>query len=521
MPRISVQQVGKIGTIKDLAQHLLPLNAWTDSNNVRFIDKKISRWTGYSSVFGTPTVAPQFLIPVPTASQIFWIYTSLIKAYVYDGATHTEITRIASNYTANAGVNWNGGVLGGVLVLNDEADVPQYWPTISTATKLIDLINWPAADRTRILRPFKAFLVAYNYTLAGVAKPHRIRWSHAADPGTVPSSWDITDTTKDAGEVDLTDVQAGQILDAYPLQDYMVVYKNESTWLQRFIGGTSIFKFDNVLVTSGLLTARCCAPIKKGTRHFLHNGYELVEFDGVNPRPVTDDRWARWLRREIDTNNFANCFVFDHPDQNEAWFCYPTAGSTLANKALIWNYEEDTLYVKDFLGVYATRGVVPIPAAELWSTDTSTWDMDTDRWSSIQGSKTVVADPTNTLIYQLESGFTANGTVFNSFVERTGLALSGVDRYGAPVVDIGTRKMIKRLWPKVTGGPINIYFGSQEDLQAPVVWSNPIPFDPASGQQYVDTTVNGRLLGWRFAESNGNDWALEGFEFEMEVLGEH
>ena len=42
--RISVQQVGKVGVVKDIAGHLLPLNSWTDSNNVRFIDKKIVKW---------------------------------------------------------------------------------------------------------------------------------------------------------------------------------------------------------------------------------------------------------------------------------------------------------------------------------------------------------------------------------------------------------------------------------------------------------------------------------------------
>lgn len=521
MGRISVQQVGKTGVVKDLPGHLLPLDAWTDSNNVRFIDKKISRFVGFSQIFGTPSVPPQFIVQVPTASSVFWVYVSLTRAFVYDGAAHTEITRLAGNYAANNGRDWNGGLLGGVLVLNNEVDVPQYWPSISPATDLIALANWPAADRTRILRPFKNFLVAYNYTLAGVSFPHRVRWSHSADPGTVPNSWDITDETKDAGEVDLSDVQAGQILDAIPLQDYMVIYKNESTWIQRFIGGTSIFKFDNVLVTSGLLAARCVCPIKKGTRHFLHNGYELIEFDGVNPRSVTDDRWARFLRREIDTNNFQNCFVFDHPDQNEAWFCYPSPGSTLPDRALVWNYEENTLYPRDFLGVYATRGIVPVSSGFTWATTPYTWDTDPLRWSDIQGSKTVVVDPTNTKIYQLESGSLDDTVAFSSYVERTGLTFVGVDRFGAPIVDIGSRKMIKRVWPKVQGGPVFIRFAYQEDLQAAIQWTDPILFDPALGQQYVDTVVNGRLLGWRIEEFDGRDWVLEGFEFEMEVLGEH
>lgn len=522
MARISVQNIGKTGVIKDRAAHLLQLDAWTDSNNVRFLDKNITRFTGFSSIFGTPTVAPQFIIMVPTASAVFWIYTSLTQAYAWDGASHTQITRIASPYTATFGRQWNGGVFGGVLVLNNESDVPQYWPTINPATKLIDLINWPLADRCRVLRPFKAFLVAYGYTLAGSSKPHRVRWSHSADPGTVPTSWDIADETKDAGEVDLTDVQSGIILDAVPLQDYMVIYKENSTWIQRFIGGSSIFKFDTVLATSGLLATRCACPIKKGSRHFLHNGYELIEFDGQNPRAITDDRWARFLRRELDPVNYVNSFVFDHPDVNEAWFCYPTAGQTLPNKALVWNYEEDTLYSRDFLGVFAARGVVPGTTPFTWNTTPYTWDNDPLTWDALsQGNRTVIVDPTNTKIYQLEDGLTFNGVNFTSYVEKVGLAITGVDRFGANVIDIGARKMLKRIWPKVTGGPIQIRTGAQEDLQAPIVWSAPVAFDPTLGQQYVDFTTNGRLLSWRFEETQGRFWQLEGFEFEMEVLGEH
>lgn len=523
MPRISIQQIGKLGVVKDLPEHLIGLNAWTDSNNVRFIDKRIVKFLGHSAIFDPPTVPPEYIIQVPTASAVFWVYVSLTAAYVYDGATHTDITRAAGPYTATSGKQWNGGLLGGVLVLNNEVNVPQYWPTISAGTDLIDLINWPPADRTRIIRPFKSFLVALNYTTAGTNFPHRVRWSHSADPGTVPNSWDITDPTKDAGEVDLSDVNAGEIVDAVPLQDYLVIYKRDSTWKMTFIGGVSIFKFENILVTSGLLCARAVAPIKKGKTHFLHNGYELIEFDGQNVKAITDDSWARFLRTDIDVTNFANCFVFDHPDNNEAFFCYPTQGQTRPNKALVWNYEEDTIYTRDWVGTGATRGVVPGTTPFLWSTTPHTWNVDPTFWSEIRGTRTVVVDPTNTKIYQLEDTNNFNGAVFTSYVERVQLALSGVDRFGAPVIDIGMRKMIKRIWPKVTGGPIQVRFITQEDLQAPITYSIPFLFDPGSGQQYIDPEPpsNGRLLGWRFEEINGVPWGLDGIEFEMEVLGEH
>lgn len=522
MARISVQQVGKVGVVRDLAPHLLPLEAWTGSNNVRFQDKKIARMLGERAVFGTPTVAPQFTIPVLTPSEIFWPYFSLTKAYVWDGTTHTNITRtVGGDYSAAAGRFWNGGIFGGVLVVTNETDVPQYWPTISAGTPLANLANWPATLRCRIIRPFKAFLVALNLTSAGTVFPHRVRWSHNADPGTVPTSWDITDLTKNAGEVDLSDTQSGEIKEALQLGDSLVIYKTNSTWVMRFIGGSDIFRFDSVLVSSGILAARCVCAIKKGSKHFLHNGFELVEFDGQNAKPVMDDRWARFLRSDLDSTNPEVSFCVDVPLTNEAWFCYPTSGSTVSNRALIWNYEEDTIYTRDFQGVYAATGPLEESLATIWDSAVGVWDDYVGTWSAAQGNRTIVCDPANTRFLSLEDTEEFAGVAYTSYIEKLGMSLVGVDRFGNPVVDIGSRKMLKRIWPKITGGPVHIIFAKQENLSAPVVYDSPIAFNPANGDEYVDSVANGRLVGFRIEEVDGRPWGCEGYEFELEVLGEH
>ena len=56
-------------------------------------------------------------------------------------------------------------------------------------------------------------------------------------------SWDITDATKDCGEIDLPDVNSGVIQEMLPLSNYMYVYKETSTWRGRFVGGRAIFDF--------------------------------------------------------------------------------------------------------------------------------------------------------------------------------------------------------------------------------------------------------------------------------------
>lgn len=241
MPRISVHNVGTLGVIKDLPPHVMPPEAWSDGRNARFIDGQGAKIAGHTQVFSGSLHGPEFAMTLQTAAQIFWIYASLNKASVYEGGSHFDITRASGDYTTADGRDWNGGVLGGIPILNNGANIPQYWPSLNVATRLDNLPNWTVGAICKVMRPFRNFLIALNITESGVQKPHRVRWSSSADPGTVPQTWDPSDPTKDSGEFDLSDVNAGAIVEAFPLRDAFVIYKENSTWAMRFIGGQSIF----------------------------------------------------------------------------------------------------------------------------------------------------------------------------------------------------------------------------------------------------------------------------------------
>ena len=156
------------------------------------------KFTGHSPVFDLPSVAPYWAMAVPIQSEVFWLYMGLAKGYtVQQSGTHSDITRAAGDYTGAATDKWNGGVLGGIPVITNGVDAPQSWSPVSASQQLIDLPNWPANTSCRIIRPFKNFLVAFNITLSSTVSPYKIKWSNPADPGSVPSSWDHPDATKD------------------------------------------------------------------------------------------------------------------------------------------------------------------------------------------------------------------------------------------------------------------------------------------------------------------------------------
>ena len=93
MPKVEINDLGQIGSIVDTPSHLLPPEAWTLALNTHSVDLGMEKLLGWEQIFGTPGVAPHFHMAINTASATFWLYTSLTKAFGFDGATHTDITR--------------------------------------------------------------------------------------------------------------------------------------------------------------------------------------------------------------------------------------------------------------------------------------------------------------------------------------------------------------------------------------------------------------------------------------------
>lgn len=527
MPTIDLDDVASIGSVRDVPPYMLPPEAWSLALNMRVVDKGLERLLGWEQVFGTPTVAPSFLMPVSTLSLQFWVYVSLLKAYVWDGAAHTDITRAAGNYTVTNGADWNGTLLGGVPILNNGADVPQFWAPTTVATKLQNLTNWQAAVRARVVRAFGSFLVAFGITDTGVVFPHLVRWSHPADPGSVPSSWDVTDPTKDTGQSDLPDVNAGIILDALPLGSTMYIYKESSTHKMNYIGGRSIMDFGQAawLQTMGILAARCVAVTGDGLRHVVATQDDIIWHNGNSVDSILDKKQRRRLLNEIDPTNYTNSFMFDNPFYKEMWFCYPGTGQTQPDRALVMNYSNPGAWVvTEADGVtfrHAASGKVESPSEELWSDlPLEEWDTDTGPWSELLRRRVLLAGTAATKIYNMDKTVARDGVVFNATLQREGLSVLGQDRKGNWIVDHQIEKMLSRLWPKVQGGPINVRTGAQATVNGATSWGDVVAFDPSRELTADILPVTGRATSVEFSTTASVAWRIDGYKMEVSPVGD-
>lgn len=528
MPNIPFYMAGEVGIVKDVAPHELPPQAWSAGMNVGFKNGKVFRRDGQQQVYAGHLGRPFWLGLVPTQTQIYWVYADQTKLYATDGAAHAEVTRASGVYGAfDINRMWDGNVFGGIPVYTNGVDKPQAWLLPGLSTDFQDLPNWTAANLARIIRPYKSFLVAMGVSKTGAYLPNLVWWSHPADPGTLPISWDITDPTKLAGELDLVDEYVGGIRDALPLRDALIIYKDNAVWGLQFIGGNDVMRSYMILGGIGILGPHCATYVNQGRQHLFATNGDLVVFDGQNTDSVLDKKMKSYLSNTIDTNVAERSFVFALERTNEAYFCYPELGNEYPNMAIIWNWKENTVTQRDLGGLISSAMVGPVVVSgDPWDLDLANWASDSTAWDLAQYRASafdiLMAKPGVDLgtsrLLQMGVQQTYEGNQYNAYVERTDIALVGQDRNGQPKADFERRKLAKRIWPHVEGSPIQVSVGSQETLGGGVTYASPQTFTPGV-DKYLDFLVNGLLIAVKFESNTQGVWQLEGFNFEIEPLG--
>lgn len=527
MADVSINSVSRFGVNRDRPVYKLPPGAWEVGENVRILGEGIGAYgLGWASVLGDATEPPTSLLYIKGPTQPWWIYTSETKAYVISGLTHTEITRGSGVYTASEAKNWNSTILGGIPILNNGLDVPQYWSQYSPGQLLQNLTNWPSTLRAKFIKTIGPYVMAAHLTESGASKPHRVLWSHPAAPGSVPSSWDPTDETKDSRQVDLPDSDSGLITEMQPLKEAMLVYKESSIHRFRPNGGRTIFSRDTLSESAGCLSPRCVARTANGQAHISLASDDLILVDGVRVRSLLTNRWKRALFNQISTDNIENCFMFGNPSNNEIFFIYPEVGSIQPTRGFVWNYSDSEVGAPTEITI--PEGIVAANLGDLNSDDTTTWedfgtqlwDDDFEPWHSSQRRKVVLVDNVGSLFHVLDGAATRNGISFTGTLLRTGLPVSEADEEGNPKVDFKTYKMYDRLWLDMKGDPVQVRMGFQTILDGPITWTTSQAFDPRT-QRYVDFPSPVTGVAFCLEISSISQFLLTGYTVGVQPAGQY
>jgi hypothetical protein len=359
MSRIKIGNLGAVGLVKDMLQEDLPPEAFTDGRNIRFTTQGAGAFLGHKAIFEATDFPLMWLKSFPPLTAPLWVYAGVARIGVWDGA-HIDITRVSGPYTGTEDKRWQGEVFNGVGIFNNGVDMPQYWASFSTLQKLVDLPNWPSDVRAGFLRPFKNFLIAGNITEGQSQRRYRVRWSHPAAPGTIPTSWALNDPTKLSGERDLA-MSPDYVIDGLTLGDLFLVYKEKSVWAMQPLTTPTVFATWQVLDSHGILTLDCAQNFPGG--HFVVGQDDVYVHTGQrgSDNSIVQDRMRKWLFGQISPEAAQHCFTLYNREENELWFCFPESGAPYASLALVWNHVTRSIGIRDLPGIpFASVGSVSL-----------------------------------------------------------------------------------------------------------------------------------------------------------------
>jgi len=479
MQLIPINDLGKVGIIRDTPPYQLPPNVWSDGNNVRFLDNGVKKCAGYEEVFATLPFGAYYIFPfLDNGGTYHWLAFGISNIAVWTGSAWLDITRQntgalsgtinnsvttitladASNFPASGTIalgtnaiadgvsngyetitysgkstndltgcsrgtgtttaaehttaypvvpisttatgdslynttvtqNWRVTLLNGLLVATNGYDVPQMWPLASgvpsTTVPMRGLENWGSrtdsgsTDYCKSISAFRTFLVGLNWQVGGVEYPNLVKWSTEATALSAPVSWDESDATLDAGEYQLTDTP-GKIIDGLPYGDSFLIYKEDSIYIMNYVGTPYIFSFKLLSPTIGLLAKNAVAEYEGG--HFFIGNSDCYVTNGQQVTPLLPNKLRREMFSDLNGDNYEKVFVAADYGRNEMLACYPAGISSIPNKALIWNWKDNTFSLRSIPDLYhINSGIAAITTGTTWNDHTEEWNLGAGIWGT-------------------------------------------------------------------------------------------------------------------------------------------
>lgn len=333
----SMTAVGDVVTITTATNHGL--------SNLDFI----SVWGCSPSTYNTNSA------PVSVTSPTEFTYTA-DTAPAISPATVVGLyaENVTSNFTTSGLYNrqvWTGANMGGVFYINHDEEGLYYWAGDTS----LRLRKTPGAYVARATRSFKNYVIQLAPTMDGTAYPYRILWSTSAEPGTIPTSFDASDTN-DAGFVDRT--EGGECVDCLPLGDVNIIYKEEGRFAMELLPGSdSVFRFTQLPGTEGLLHANCVVDTPVG-HVFLSSNYQVLLHTGGACTNLSQGR----VNNLINRSGRQTYFLAKNSAKNEVWIFIANVTDDYPDRALVWNWKDDKWGIRE----YGTQNV-PFAIETFWA----------------------------------------------------------------------------------------------------------------------------------------------------------
>lgn len=462
---------------------------------------------GRRSAYATLSAAPHHIQNIRDLGNNFWIYYGVSSIYGVNGATHTDLTPGGGLSSISKSYQWNSTLLNAIPCANNGLDAPMYW-TGDTLDNFAALPDWPASTLAKMLVAFRYHLFALDITVSGANNPNLFLWSDAADPGDIPQSWTPA-ASNEAGFAQLSD-RAGSIVAARRLRDSLIVYKENSSYAIRYVGGNEKFGVSGLWSNAGAVNTRAVDDIDG--KHVVVTNGDIVINDGYSePISIANALVRNFLFAQLDETNFGNLQVIYDAAKQDVWIAFPESGSEYCTLALVYNKPSNAWGVVELPDVaHIAVGVVDDETiSDVWEDDEDPWDGDSSIWNqdSLAGvtESVVFASASTTELIQTN---TVDALVTDAMVAKYSMHFDEPERL----------KLVRRV--NIRGADFASLFvrvGSQMFPEGPVTWSEEREIT-APGQP-VDLFAQGRYISIEVRSVDDSVWTLTGFDFEIDFKG--
>lgn len=573
MDLIEIGQLGSGGLILDRPSFDLPSHFFTNGYDIDFDHRGVIPSVKEIGVFSALQGNPLYVeLANGVREAVYPVYLTATSGFVILGTEHINITRPVGDgggYHASLTDIWNGGFFHGYYVWTNGVDVPQTWTPKDPTTPMTNLLNWPSQWRVSVIRPFLNFLIGLSFNNGtGFYDEQTIVWSDICDPGTLPNTWEILPTTR-AGIYSLT-ATSDRILTAEQLGSELFIYKEDSVWAMRFVGGTGVFAFDTRFNDRGLLNQRCVLQV--GRMHFCIDKNMFYTHNGTSVTPVGLGEVCDFFYADLNHSAKDSVFIQHEEIKRRVWIFYPSANNEYADRVLIWDYVKGTwtfrrvaealCAAKGFMDSYGSLGSYD-DFSEIWANDSQTWDSDPLSWGTVLSYDALslsvtyedqavsgversihyasFVDPSQVIYDPLLNKSTYKdvswigdspypplyyvadrGPRKEGYIERKNLAIIGRDEQGAPTVNRSIIKHLTELWPEVTAGSLEVRVGTQAFFESEVVWEDWVLFDPSIDIK-LDPNISEKFLAiaFRSIPLSTNAWQLSGYGLSLSLAGRY
>lgn len=494
------------GVVYDIPPHEVGPDFYTSCSNVNFRNGFAERVMGSRAIYGTLPTAAMRALNADMGGTNWWLIMGADEVHALETTNSHDITPSGGLTAVSAPWEWSAGLLNGVPVVNNGRDAPMYWDG-NSGNDLVALPDWPAGTICKQLVPFRYHLVALDIDGPSGPLQHQVKWSDAAEPGTIPSSW-TPSSSNEAGDAELSDTP-GPIMTAVPLRDSLLIYKRNSVYSMDYIGGTAVFAIRTLLTSTGALTRHSVCEIDG--RHFVVTDRDIIITDGTSINSVAAGRMRDYLFQQLDQTNYENLFVIYYKARQEVWVCFPETGNSACTKALVYNIATDSFGERTLPSVaHAALGIVnDDQPSGIWDDDSEAWDTDFSVWSdvnySLAATGLVTVGGTTMTLHD-----TTDATTVAASVGKYDLSFNAPERI----------KFVKRVHLLTKNpGTLFVRVGSRMAPTGPIRWSPEVTFTEDS--QVVNTFAQGRYISIEVRSAGEELWAITGINIEVEMRGYH